>query len=453
MTDISAQHETRSGPPHAATGHDGDDAPRWGRFRLPPVLRALRHRNFRLFYGGQVVSLTGTWMQFVAQSWLVYRLTGSSALLGLVGFVSQIPVLLLAPAGGIAADRFPRRRVILCTQAASMLLALALGTLTLGGRITVPHVLLLSALLGVVNAADIPARQSFLVEMVGRRDLMNAISLNSSMIHGARVVGPAVAGLLVAAFGEGWCFLLNAVSYVSVIAGLLLMRLPPPEQAPGKGRTADVMEGFRFAWQARPVRALLLLVGLVSVAGMPYTVLMPIFSDRILGKGAHGLGLLMGAAGLGAFTGAIWLASRKGVHELGRWLAYAPAGFGACMILFALSRNFWLSAAVLVPAGFCMVLTMSASNTLIQAMVPNRLRGRVMAVYSMMFMGMVPVGSLLAGVLAEPRHLGPAPTVALGGAACIAGAALFSLRLARFRRELHAHITAAEEVSPAGMSV
>jgi MFS family permease len=447
MTDIPEQHGLHAGTPDAAA------APDPGSSRLPLVLRALRHRNFRLFYGGQVVSLVGTWMQIVAQSWLVYRLTGSSALLGLVGFVSQIPVLLLAPVGGIAADRFPRHRVVVATQIASMLLAFILAFLTLGGHVRVSHILLLAGLLGVVNAVDIPARQSFIVEMVGKRDLMNAISLNSSMVHGARMVGPAVAGALVAAVGEGWCFMLNAASYLAVLAVLMMMRLPAPEHPAARGQKADVMDGFRFAWQARPVRALLLLVGLASLAGMPYATLMPVFSKSILGAGAGGLGLLMGAAGLGAFSGAIWLASRKAVHALGRWVGLGLAGFGACIILFALSRHFWLSVAVLVPAGFCMVLTMSASNTLIQAMVPNRLRGRVMAVYSMMFMGVVPIGSLIAGVLAEPRHLGPPFTVGLGGAACIAGAALFSLRMTDFRRELHAHITAAEAVSPAGMSV
>ncbi|HEV3468838.1 MAG TPA: MFS transporter [Pyrinomonadaceae bacterium] len=409
--------------------------------RLPAALRALRHRDYRLFFGGQLVSLSGTWMQSVAQAWLVYRLTGSAVLLGFVSFSGQIPVFMLAPLGGAAADRYPRRRILIFTQAASMVLALALAALTLGGAVRVWHVFTLAAMVGVVNAFDIPARQSFVVDMVGKEDLVNAIALNSSMFNGARIVGPAVAGLLVAAVGEGWCFFANGVSYAAVIAGLALMRVGRVARARPPGSAFErIRAGFRFVARTGPVRALMLLLGLVSLTGMPYAVLMPIFADRILGGGPGGLGLLMGASGAGALTGAVVLASRRSVRGLGRWVAWASAAFGVSLILFSMSRSFWLSAALLVPAGFSMIVQMASSNTLIQSMVPDELRGRVMAVHSMMFMGMAPVGALLAGALAG--RLGAPLTVALGGAACVAGAALFWRRIPLHRGEARRLIVA-----------
>src|SRR5689334_20598361 len=290
--------------------------------RVRTTLRALRHRNFRLFFAGQLISLIGTWMQNVAQSWLVYRLTGSSALLGAVGFAGQIPVFLVSPLGGLIADRYSRHRIVVATQTAAMILASILAALTLTGRVQVWHIFVLSALLGVVNAFDIPARQAFLFEMVGREDLINAIALNSSMFNGARIIGPAVAGILVAAIGEGWCFFANAVSYIAVIIGLLLMTVTPPARAIRKGSAArHIAEGFRFAAHTGPIRALLLLLGLVSVTGMPYAVLMPIFADHIFHSGARGLGILMGFSGIGALLGALTLAARQGVHGLGRWVA------------------------------------------------------------------------------------------------------------------------------------
>jgi MFS family permease len=408
---------------------------------LPATLRALRHRDFRLFVGGQLISLIGSWMQIVAQSWLVYRLTGSSLLLGTVGFTSQIPVFLLAPVGGIAADRGDRRRIVIATQAASMALAGVLAAVTLAGTVRVWHVLVLAGLLGVVNAFDIPARQAFLVDMVGKPDLMNAIALNSSMFNGARVVGPGIAGLLVAAVGEGWCFLLNGVSYAAVIAGLTMMKVPPRRtRAAGGAPLAEIAHGFRFAWRTLPVRDILLLVGLISVVGMPYTVLMPIFADQILGGGARGLGILMSATGLGALGGALFLASRSNVRGLGRWVAVAAAGFGLSMLVFALSPFFWLSAAALVPTGGFMMLQMASSNTLLQAMVPDELRGRVMALYSMMFMGMAPLGALFAGAAAD--RIGAPWAVAIGGAASLAAAGWFWSRLPAIRREARALIVA-----------
>ena len=402
--------------------------------KLPAAMRALRHRNFQLFFSGQLVSLIGTWMQSLAQAWLVYRLTGSSVQLGMVSFCGQIPVFLFAAVGGTVADRFNRHRIIIGTQVSSMMLASILTVLTLSGHVQVWHVFILATLLGIVNAFDIPARQAFIVEMVGKEDLMNAIAINSSMFNGARILGPAVAGTLVAAIGEGWCFFANAASYIAVIAGLLLMTLTPRRPDPKSGATiAHYAEGFRYVATTKPIRALLLLVGLVSLTGMPYAVLMPIFADRILHGGSRALGILMSAAGTGALLGALRLAARREVRGLGRWIPLAAAGFGVSLILFSLSRMFWLSAALLVPVGFAMMTQMATTNTLIQTLVADRLRGRVMAVYSMMFMGMAPFGALLAGVAAE--HLGAPWTVAMGGVVCLTGAGVFYWHLPAWRAQ------------------
>ena len=410
-------------------------------------MHALTHRNFQLFFSGQLISLIGTWMQTVAQSWLVYRITKSSLLLGSVGFASQIPVFLVAPIGGMLADRVNRHRVVIATQTASMILAFILAALTLLNIVTVPEIFVLAALLGIVNAFDIPGRQSFLVDMVGRDDLMNAIALNSSMFNGARVIGPAIAGILVAKIGEGWCFFANGVSYIAVIVGLLLMKIECARRSKSESPLADIMAGFRWASQTGPIRMLLLLLGLVSLVGMPYTVLMPVFADHVLHGGASGvaaflhakepgavrLGILMGATGVGALLGALTLALRSGVKGLGRLIVITCAGFGLSLIVFAASKSFWLSATLLVPVGFCIMLQMACSNTLIQTMVPDVLRGRVMSVYSMMFMGMAPFGALLGGALAD--RLGAPWTVAIGGMACIAGAIVFWLDLPNFRAQ------------------
>ncbi|MFZ0418823.1 MAG: MFS transporter [Candidatus Sulfotelmatobacter sp.] len=402
--------------------------------------RALRHRNFQLFFSGQLISLIGTWMQSVAQSWLVYRLTGSALLLGSVGFASQIPVFLFAPLGGMTADRVNRRHIVISTQVASMLLAFVLAALTLSHKVQVWHVFVLASLLGVVNAFDIPGRQSFLVDMVGKEDLMNAIALNSSMFNGARVVGPAVAGILVARIGEGWCFFANAVSYIAVIIGLLLMKVHSPARALMASPLEHIMEGFRFVNRTAPIRALLMLLGLVSLVGMPYVVLMPIFADKILHGGAQGLGILMGATGVGALLGALTLAFREGVRGLGRWVAMCCAGFGASLVVFSISHSFWVSVILLLPVGYTMMLQMACSNTLIQVMVPDALRGRVMAVYSMMFMGMAPIGALFGGALAD--RLGAQVTVGIGGLASVAGAAWFGLQLPKIRVEARRLIVA-----------
>ena len=403
------------------------------RSRLPAMFRAFRHRNYRLFFSCQIISLTGTWMQSVAQAWLVYQLTGSSLWLGLVGFAGQIPVLLFATIGGMVADRYNRHRILIATQTSAMVLALILSALTLLGHIRVWEILVVASVLGIVNAFDIPVRQAFVVEMVNSEDLINAIALNSSMVNGARIIGPAVAGVTVAAVGEGWCFFANGVSYTAVIAGLLLMTITPRTHRAQHSGLKSIAEGFRWVAGTGPIRALLLLLGLVSLTGMPYAVLMPIFAVKILHGGPRALGLLMGAAGIGAIIGTLTLAARRGVRGLGRWVAFAAVGFGASLILFSFSRSFVLSVVLLVPVGFSMMLEMASSNTLIQSMVPDDMRGRVMAFYSMMFMGMAPFGALWAGTLAT--HIGAPLTVALGGVACMAGASVFLMTWPTLRIE------------------
>lgn len=404
------------------------------RLGLRTTLRALRHRNFQLFFGGQLISLVGTWMQNIAQDWLVYRLTGSSLLLGTVAFVSQIPIFLLAPVAGIVADRYNRHRIVIATQTASMMLALTLATLTLTGRIRIWEIMVLASLLGVVNAFDIPARQAFLIEMVGREDLLNAIALNSSMFNSARIIGPAIAGIVVASVGEGWCFFANGISYIAVITGLLMMRLNKRTELQRHGSALENMiEGFRFARHTGPVRGLLLLIGFVSLAAMPYTVLMPIFAGHILHGGARELGMLMGATGIGALLGALTLASKPSVSGLGKWVWMAATGFGTSLILFSLSRHLWLSLLLLMPTGFGMMVQMGATNTLLQVMVPDRLRGRVMSLYSMMFIGMGPIGAFAGGALAA--RIGAPWTVSIGGLVCLVGGGIFARRLPGMRGE------------------
>jgi MFS family permease len=401
-------------------------------FAAPRFARALRHGNYRLFFSGQLVSLVGTWMQQVAEAWLVYRLTGSAALLGVAGFASQIPVLFLATLGGAVADRFNRHRILVITQTASMILPLILAALVFTGRVQVWHVMALAATLGVVNAFDVPARQSFVVEMVGKDDLVNAIALNSSIVNAARAIGPAVAGILVAAVGEGWCFLLNGLSYIAVITGLLLMKLPPRLKTDHpKPALADLTHGFRFVRRTMPVRDLLLMVGLVSFAGLPYSTLMPIFAKDILHGGARGLGLLMACAGAGSLAGALTLASRSSIRGLGRIVAASALIFGVALTAFAMSKLFWLSALILPIVGMSMITQAASTNTLIQSMVPDAMRGRVMAIYAMMFMGMSPIGSLVEGWIAG--RIGAPMTVVIGGCVCVAGAIVFNIRLPRLR--------------------
>jgi MFS family permease len=396
--------------------------------RIRGSVRALRHRNYRIYFFAMLVSFTGTWMQTVAQSWLIYRLSGSAWLLGLVGFVSQVPVFVFAPVGGVLADRHSRRRIVILTQTLAMAQALVLAALTLTHHVTVEAVIILALMLGLVNAVDLPTRQSFIAELVDRRDMMNAIALNSTMINGARVVGPALAGLIVAGFGEGICFLVNGVSYVSVIAGLAAINMAKAPVADRRGSAfSDFMEGFRYVRRTRPVRAILLLVAFVSIFGLSYIVLMPVVVDRTLHEGPRALGVLLGAAGVGALCGAIALAVRERVDGLGRVVAGGVGVFGAALLLFSISRSLILSMIVLVPIGFTLMLQMSGSNTLVQSMVPDRMRGRVMSFYSMSLMGMVPFGNLFAGAMAD--RVGAPYTVGLGAVLCIGAAILFGSRL------------------------
>jgi MFS family permease len=410
----------------------------------PAALRALRHRNFRLFFFGQMISLIGTWMDPIAESWLIYRLTGSSLLLGTVAFAGQIPIFILMPIGGIIADRYDRRSILVATQSLTMTLTLVLAGLTLTHVVQPWHIIVLGALMGTVSAFDIPVRQAFIAETVSREDLVNAIALNSAIFNGARVIGPALAGIVVAAVGEGWCFLANGLSFLAVIAGLLMMTGASVLQTHQGSPMTNIIEGFQFATRTAPVRALILLLGLISLTGTPGVVLMPVFAGQILHGGARALGLLMGAVGLGALCGAITLATRKNVSGLERWIVVACNIFGAALIVFALSRTFWLSAALLVPVGFSVVLQMGSSYTLLQSMVPDRLRGRVMAVGSMMFMGMAPLGSLMAGGVAHA--IGAPLTVALSGGISIIGGIVFATQLSALRPATQA-LLAAQQTS------
>jgi MFS family permease len=398
------------------------------------TLRALRHRNYRLFFTGQTVSLIGTWMTRLATSWLVYRLTGSAVLLGLASFCSQIPMFFLAPIAGVWVDRWDRRRTLVVTQILSMLQSLALAALTLGGVIRVWHIVALALAQGIINAVDMPARQSFVIQMVEHReDLSNAIALNSSMVNATRLIGPAIAGIVIGAIGEGWCFLLDGVSYIAVIASLVAMRIRPSE---ARGRRANALdqlvEGWQYVRQSRPIRSLLLLLALISLVGMPYTVLMPIFAARILHGGPHTLGFLMGASGIGALSAAVLLARRKTVAGLGKWIASSAALFGVALIGFALSRSLWLSLLILPFAGFGMMHEMAATNTILQTIVEDDKRGRIMAYYAMAFQGIAPFGSLLAGGVTA--RIGAPETLVLGGIACVLCAAWFASRLPLLRQ-------------------
>lgn len=402
----------------------------------PRLFRALRNRNYRLFFGGQSTSLIGTWLTRVATSWLVYRLTHSAFLLGVVGFAGQIPTFLLAPLAGVLVDRWDRRRLLVLTQVLSMFQSLSLAFLALAGLIAVWQIILLSILQGCINAFDTPARQSFVVEMVEKReDLPNAIALNSSMFNSARLIGPSLAGLLIAAVGEGYCFLLDGLSYLAVIGSLWAMKITTRNR---EARTTEIWhglkEGFAYAFGFVPIRNILLLIALVSFTGMPYLVLMPVFAKDILYGGPHTFGFLMTAAGLGALAGAIALASRKSVRGLGRIIALAAGLFGLSLVAFSFSRLLWLSLAVLVVTGFGMIVQMASSNTILQTIVDDDKRGRVMSFYTMAFLGMAPFGSLFAGSLAS--SIGAPYTVLIGGLACLMGAALFARQLPLLREKI-----------------
>jgi MFS family permease len=397
------------------------------------ALRALKSRNYRLFFSGQSVSLIGTWMTRIASSWLVYRLTDSAFLLGVVGFAGQIPALALAPFAGVWVDRWDRRRTLIVTQVLSMVQSLALAALTLAGIITIAELILLSLFQGFINAFDMPARQAFVVEMIeDRADLSNAIALNSSMVNAGRLIGPAIAGIVVAAVGEGWCFLIDGLSYIAVIISLLLMSVRQRERPEQHTRVlTELAEGWRYVSRFAPIRSILLLLALVSLVGMPYTVLMPVFASDVLHGGAHTLGFLMAASGVGALSAAISLAVRRSVLGLGRVIPASAVVFGAGLIGFGASRFTWLSLLLMFVTGFGMMRQMAASNTVVQTIIEQDKRGRVMAFYSMAFIGIAPFGSLLAGTLAS--RIGAPVTMMGGGALCVVGGAWFARQLPRLR--------------------
>jgi MFS family permease len=400
------------------------------------IFRTLRYRNYRLFFGGQIISLTGTWMQQVALIWLVYRMTNSPFLLGLVGFSGQMPSFLLSPFAGVLADRFNKHRILVITQTLSMLQASVLAALTLTGSLAVWHILALSVFLGIINAFDVPTRQSFLLDMIENRDdLSNAIALNSSMFNAARLLGPSIAGIIIAALGEGLCFLLNAVSYLAVIAALLAMKLTrrTPARNP-ESVLSGIREGFRYVYRFTPIRSILLLLALVSIMGMPYSTLMPIFARDILHGGPHTLGFLMGATGVGALTGALILASRKNAVGLTRWIPAASGVFGAGLVAFSLSSATWLSVSLLFIVGLGMMVQMASSNTILQTISEDDMRGRVMSFYAVSFLGMAPFGSLLAGSLAGT--IGAPATLMSSGIACIIGAGVFWANLPAIRKQI-----------------
>ena len=399
----------------------------------PLAWRALRHRNFKLFFFGQSISVIGTWMTRLATTWLVYHLTHSALLLGIVSFSGQIVSFALGPLAGVWVERLNRRRLLIWTQAAAACQSLALAALTLSGVITLSEVIALTALQGLINAFDMPGRQSFLIQMIDdRNDLSNAIAINSSMANGARLIGPAIAGLVIAAVGEGWCFLIDGVSYFAVIASLWAMRITPLERR----RTATTMleqmrEGWDYVRAFRPIRTILLLFALISLMGYPYAVLLPIFAGDVLHGGPTTLGWLTGASGVGALTSALSLAVRKSVVGLTRMLQVAALTLGTGLILFGLSRTLWLSLVLMVLVGFGLMQGAAASNTIIQALVPEDKRARVMGYYTMAFFGAAPFGSLLAGEVAH--RIGAPHTVMITGACCIGGALWFTLELPKIR--------------------
>ena len=405
----------------------------FGVSKLKPILRALESRNYRLFFTGQAISLIGTWMTQIATVWLVYRLTNSALLLGVVGFSSQIPNFVLAPFGGIIVDRWNRHRILIATQCLSMLQSLALAVLALTGTIDIWHIILLSLCQGFINAVDSPARQAFVIEIIDKKEnLGNAIALNSSIFNGARLVGPAIAGLLIASVGTGVCFLIDGLSYIAVIAGLLAMKLKPRTVIP---QTANVWqrlkEGFDYAFGFPPIRAILLLIALFSFMGMPYTVLIPIFATKILHGGAETLGFLMAAVGGGALMGGIYLSSRQSVLGLGKIVAYSPAAIGTGLIIFSFSRVLWLSLLMMFVVGLGAILQIASSNTILQTIVDDDKRGRVMSWYTMAFLGTLPFANLVAGSLAS--QIGAPNTIAIGGVFCILGSFVFAKQLPTLR--------------------
>jgi len=403
---------------------------------LKNTFRSLKHPNYRLFFGGQSFSLIGTWIQRIALPWLVYDLSKSVLLLGIVGFVGQIPTFILAPYAGVVADRWNKYHILLITQILSMIQAGLLAALVLTNTINVWSIILLSIVLGCINAFDTPARQSFLIDMVeDKEDLGNAIALNSSMFNGARLIGPSIAGILIATAGEGICFLINAISYCFVLGSLLLMKVPTKIKIQVKTSISkDFKEGLAYSLGFEPIKFTLLLLTIVGLTGMPYTVLMPVFSREILHGGAHTFGFLMGAAGLGALFSALFLAAKKTFNGLEKYIGFASCVFGAALILFSFSRTFFISTILMAIVGFSMVFLTASCNTLMQTVSDDSKRGRVMSFYTMAFMGTAPFGSLLAGSLA--KVVGVPNTFLIEGFCCIVGGLVFSSKLPQISKAI-----------------
>jgi MFS family permease len=401
------------------------------RFRI--IFRSLKYRNYRLFFMGQSISLIGTWMQRIAMPWLVYNISGSVLLLGVVGFVGQIPSFVLSPVAGVLTDRWSRYRVLLFTQIISLLQAGILAWLCLSGQIEIWHIVVLSILLGCVNAFDVPARHSFVIDMVEKKeDLGNAIALNSLMFNGARLIGPSVAGIMLATTSEGVCFFVNAISYLFVIISLLMMRLRIKEiKATGTRILYELKEGLNYTFGFAPIKHIIILLSVSSLMGMSYSVLMPVFAKEILHGGSHTYGFLMGAAGFGALLGALFLASKKTVLKLGRIVPASALLFGFGLIILSFSKYFILSLVLMIFIGMGMMLQTAASNTILQTITEDDKRGRVMSFYSMAIMGTAPFGSLLSGWLA--KVIGTPGTLLTGGIATILGALVFLRKLPELR--------------------
>jgi MFS family permease len=400
---------------------------------LKSIFRSLRYRNYRLFFSGQSLSLIGTWVQRIAIPWLVYRLTGSAFLLGFVGFAGQIPTFILAPFAGVLTDRLNRYHIMIVSQILSMFQALALALLFFTNTIEVWNVLLLSVIQGCINAFDTPARQSFVIEMVeDKNDIGNAVALNSSMFNGARLVGPSIAGVLIASLGEGACFLINGISYIFVVISLLLMKVKPQEKKKTKDTNIikEFKEGFTYTFGFPPIRSIIILLTLISLMGMPFSVLMPIFAKDIFHGGSHIFGFLMGASGVGALIGAAYLASRKSVVGLEKIIPLAAVVFGLGLVSFSLSSSFPLSIILMIITGVGMIIHTACSNTILQTISDNDKRGRVMSFYTMAFMGTAPIGSFLAGSMAS--MIGAPTTLLIGGIACVIGALVFAQKLPLF---------------------
>lgn len=412
---------SRSGSPLASVAHT------W---------RALRHRNFKLFFFGQSTSLIGTWMTRLATAWLVYQLTHSALLLGVVSFSGQIVSFMLGPFAAVWVERLERRRLLVCTQACAALQSLALAVLTLAHVITLGEIIALMVFQGLINAFDMPGRQSFMIKMVeDKADLSNAIAINSSMVNVARLIGPSLAGVVIAVSNEGWCFTVDGISYIAVIASLLMMRVPRDTREQARASTiSQLREGWAYVTHFAPIRDILMLFALVSLMGWPFMVLMPIFAVQVLHGGPNTLGFLMGAVGVGSLISALTLVVRRSVRGLTKMIPIAAAAFGVGLICFGLSHTLWLSMPLMLLTGFGMMQGLTASNTILQTLVDEHMRGRVMSYYTMAFVGMAPFGSLLAGALAHV--IGAPRTVMLNGIACILGSLWFWSQLKSIRREM-----------------